>query len=220
MRLAWRRIRKKLGIMTLMSEWKNKLFFGDNLDILHQYVADESVDLIYLDPPFNSNASYNVLFAERSGQKSTAQIKAFDDTWHWGMESEFAYHEAVTGGGKIAELLQAFRRFLGQSDMMAYLVMMAPRLVELHRALRITGSMYLHCDPTASHYLKLLMDALFGAACFKNEIIWKRTSAHSSAKRYGPVHDVILFYSRSEAPVWNHQYMPHGEKVHCDTLPQ
>ena len=146
-----------------MADWKNKLYFGDNLDILREHVPDESVDLVYLDPPFNSNATYNVLFKEASGEGSTAQIHAFDDTWHWSMESEDAYREVVTDGPKkLADLLQAMRSFLGQNDMMAYLTMMSPRMVELHRVLKPTGSIYVHCDPTASHYLKLLMDAVFG----------------------------------------------------------
>ena len=137
----------------------NKLYFGDNLDILREHVDAESVDLIYLDPPFNSNATYNVLFREKSGEQSAAQITAFDDTWQWGMESESAYHDAVTDGPKtLADLLQAMRSFLGQNDMMAYLTMMAQRIAELHRVLKPTGSIYLHCDPTASHYLNLLMD--------------------------------------------------------------
>ena len=137
-----------------MADWKNKLYFGDNLDILREHVPDESVDLIYLDPPFNSNATYNVLFREASGEGSAAQIHAFDDTWHWNIESERAYREVVTDGPKkLADLLQAMRSFLGQNDMMAYLAMMAPRMNELHRVLKPTGSIYLHCDPTASHYL-------------------------------------------------------------------
>ena len=141
----------------------NKLYFGDNLDILRQHVADESVDLIYLDPPFNSNATYNVLFREKSGEQSAAQITAFDDTWHWGLESESAYHDVVMDGPKaLGDLLQAMRSFLGQNDMMAYLTMMAQRIAELHRVLNPTGSIFLHCDPTASHYLKLLLDAVFG----------------------------------------------------------
>ena len=145
--------------------WKNKLYFGDNLDILREHVADESVDLIYLDPPFNSNATYNVLFQEKSGEQSAAQITAFDDTWHWGMESEFAYQDVITNGpDKLGRLLQAVRSFLGQNDMMAYLTMMAQRMVELHRSLKPTGSIYLHCDPTASHYLKLLLDAVLGSS--------------------------------------------------------
>ena len=155
--------------MTTASPTPNRLYFGDNLDILRQYVADETVDLIYLDPPFNSNATYNVLFRERSGEESAAQITAFEDTWHWGWESEIAFQDVVTRGpDKVGSLLSALRQFLGQNDMMAYLTMMAQRMIELHRVLKPTGSIYLHCDPTASHYLKLLMDAVFGAANFRN----------------------------------------------------
>jgi site-specific DNA-methyltransferase (adenine-specific) len=187
-----------------MENWKNKLYLGDNLDILRNYVEDESVDLIYLDPPFNSNATYNVLFQEKSGEKSAAQITAFEDTWHWGQESEYAYQEIVRESPKkLADLIQAFRMFLGQNDMMAYLTMMAQRMYELNRVLKPTGSIYLHCDPTASHYLKLLMDAVFGFDKYRNEIIWKRTSGHSDATKYGRVHDVILYYSKNDNPVWN-----------------
>ncbi|MDE3042625.1 MAG: restriction endonuclease [Nitrospirota bacterium] len=181
---------------------ENTLYYGDNLDVLKRYIKDESVDLIYLDPPFNSNQSYNVLFAEKSGVGSAAQIKAFGDTWHWDQGAALAYQETVEAGGKVAQVMQAFRQFLGGNDMLAYLSMMAPRLVELRRVLKSTGSIYLHCDPTASHYLKLLMDAVFLPQNFQNEIVWKRTSAHSSAKRYGPVHDVILFYGRSSEMNW------------------
>ncbi len=193
-----------------MADWKNKLYFGDNLDILREHVPDESVDLIYLDPPFNSNATYNVLFREASGEGSAAQIHAFDDTWHWNIESERAYREVVQHGPKkLGDLLQAMRSFLGQNDMMAYLTMMAHRMVELHRVLKPTGSIYLHCDPTASHYLKLVMDAVFGHENFQNEIVWKRQSAHSDARRYGSVHDTLLFYSKSDAPLWNPSYQPY-----------
>jgi site-specific DNA-methyltransferase (adenine-specific) len=196
-----------------MSSWKNQLYFGDNLEILREHVPVGSVDLIYLDPPFNSKATYNVLFAEKSGEKSAAQITAFEDTWHWGQESETAYHEVVTlGPRKLADLLQALRSFLGVNDMMAYLTMMAVRLVELHRVLKPTGSIYLHCDPTASHYLRMVLDSIFGPVNFRNEIIWKRTSAHSSAKRYGPVHDVILFYTKSSNFLWNQAYADFEEK--------
>ena len=184
-------------------DWKNKLYFGDNLDILRNHVAEASVDLIYLDPPFNSNANYNVLFQEKSGQQSAAQITAFEDTWHWNLESESAYQDAVTNApGKLPDLLQAMRSFLGDNDMMAYLTMMAQRMVELHRILKDTGSIYLHCDPTASHFLKLLMDSVFGSENFRNEIVWKRTGSHGGAKRWGPVHDLILFYSASEKYNW------------------
>ena len=188
--------------------WQNKLYFGDNLGILREQVKDESIDLVYLDPPFNSNTTYNVLFAEKSGEQSAAQITAFDDTWHWGMESEIAYRELVTDGPKkLGDMLQAMRAFLGQNDMMAYLTMMAQRMAELHRVLKPTGSLYLHCDPTSSHYLKLLLDAAFGADKFRNEIVWKRTSAHSDAKQGrrqpGRIHDVILFYTKSDEWTWN-----------------
>ena len=195
------------------SDWKNKLYFGDNLDMLREHIPDASVDLIYLDPPFNSKATYNVLFQEKSGEQSAAQITAFDDTWHWGLESEAAFREVVQHGApKLADLLQALRAFLGQNDMMAYLTMMAIRLAELHRVLKPTGSIYLHCDPTASHYIKLLMDVVFGAMNFRNEIIWKRTSGHSDAHRYGRVHDVILYYSRGDSsPIWNPAHQAYDE---------
>jgi DNA modification methylase len=180
----------------------NVLYYGDNLDVLRRYVDDESVDLVYLDPPFNSARSYNVLFAEKDGTRAAAQIQAFEDTWGWDAGAAAVYHEVVESGGKVSEVMQSFRLFLGDNDMLAYLSMMAPRLAELRRVLKPTGSLYLHCDPTASHYLKLLLDAVFGPANFQNEIIWKRTSAHSSAKRFGPVHDVLLFYSRGDDMQW------------------
>jgi excisionase family DNA binding protein len=138
---------------------ENVLYYGDNLDILRRYIADESVDLVYLDPPFNSNATYNVLFAEHTGEKAASQIKAFEDTWTWDEAAARTYFETVQAGGQVANALTAFYTLLGESNMMAYLAMMAPRLVELRRVLKSTGSIYLHCDPTASHYLKLLMNA-------------------------------------------------------------
>lgn len=180
----------------------NRLYYGDNLEVLRRYVDDESVDLIYLDPPFNSNANYNVLFAERDGTEAASQIKAFVDTWRWDATAAMAYQEVVESGGRVSQAMQAFRTFIPESDMLAYLSMMASRLVELRRVLKPTGSLYLHCDPTASHYLKILMDSVFGPLHFRNEIIWKRTSAHSSAKRYGPVHDTILFFSRGDEATW------------------
>ena len=183
----------------------NQLYFGDNLSILREHVADASVDLIYLDPPFNSNATYNVLFRERSGDESAAQITAFDDTWHWSLESERAYQDVVTHGpAKVGQLLAAMRAFLGQNDMMAYLTMMAQRMIELHRVLKPTGSIYLHCDPTASHYLKLLLDAVFGAQQFRNEIVWQRTIAKGlMSKQFANNHDVIISYRKTIASTWN-----------------
>lgn len=191
----------------------NHLFYGDNLGVLRESIADESVDLIYLDPPFNSNASYNVLFKGPSGNESAAQIEAFDDTWHWTDAAEEAFSQVLhSGNGAVAEMLRAMRSFLSENDMMAYLTMMAVRLLELHRVLKPTGSLYLHCDPTASHYLKILLDAVFGATNFRSELIWKRTAAHSAAKRWGDVHDVILFVSKSPDFIWNEVHSSYDEK--------
>ena len=187
----------------------NRLYYGDNLDVLRRHVDAESVDLVYLDPPFNSNASYNVLFAEHDGTQAAAQIKAFGDTWTWDESAARAYEEIVEGGGTVSQAMQAFRTLLSDSDMLAYLAMMAPRLVELRRVLKATGSIYLHCDPTASRYLNILMDSVFGPAHFLNEVIWRRTGTHSSANRWGPVHDVLLFYAREIGhQQWHRSYVP------------
>lgn len=190
----------------------NRLFFGDNLDILGRYIPDESVDLVYLDPPFKSNQDYNVLFAERDGSRASAQIKAFEDTWRWDSAAVHAYQEAVESGGRVADALQAFRTCIGENDMLAYLSMMAPRLKELRRVLQSAGSLYLHCDPTSSHYLKVLLDAVFGPTNFRGEIAWKRTSAHSDtkqgSKQPGRIHDVLLFHTKDAAWTWNPVYVP------------
>lgn len=187
------------------------LFYGDNLDVLRRYVDDESVDLVYLDPPFNSNANYNVLFAEQDGSRSASQIKAFEDTWRWDQEAASAFEEVVEAGGEVSNAMQAFRTILRESSMLAYLAMMAPRLVELQRTLKPTGSLYLHCDPTASHYLKLLLDSIFGPENFRNEIIWRRTGSHNSSRRFGPIHDVLLFYSKSRSYYFKTIYQPYME---------
>lgn len=196
----------------------NHLYYGDNLKVLREQIADGSVDLVYLDPPFNSNASYNVLFRSPTGDQSAAQIEAFDDTWHWGDEAEAAFQEVRRSGHTdAATMLEAMRSFLGMNDMMAYLAMMAVRLVELHRVLKPTGSLYLHCDPTASHYLKILLDAVFGARNYRNEIIWKRSDAHNDgkqgAKQFGRVHDTLLFYTKGNEWLFNTQYAPLPEKT-------
>jgi DNA modification methylase len=194
----------------------NTLYYGDNLDILRRYIADESVDLIYLDPPFNSNADYNVLFAEKDGTQAHAQIKAFGDTWTWDQGAAQEYAEVLRSGhDRVAKCLKGIHDFLGGSDMLAYLSMMALRLIELRRVLKPTGSIYLHCDPTASHYLKLVMDAVFGPENYVNEVIWKRQSSHNDAKQgsrhFGRIHDVLLFYRRSDAAGLNHQYKAYDE---------
>ncbi len=199
---------------------RNALYYGDNLQVLREYIPDESVDLVYLDPPFNSNASYNVLFKERTGEESPAQIKAFTDTWEWTQETEWTFGTDIIQNPKVPsavkEMIGAFRQFIGQNAMMAYLVMMAPRLVELHRVLKPTGSLYLHCDPTASHYLKLLLDAVFGPENFRSEINWRRTNAHNDAKQgrrqYGNVRDTIFFYTKSNTWNWNWQYTEYGSE--------
>ncbi len=190
------------------------LYYGDNLPILRNrdYFPIESIDLVYLDPPFNSNQDYNVLFAERDGARSAAQIQAFSDTWRWDVSARRAFDEAVEQGGKAAEALVAFRSLVGESDMLAYLSMMAPRLVELRRVLKPTGSIYLHCDPTASHYLKILMDEVFGPENFLSEIVWKRTFSHGTTRSLGRVHDVILAYAKSGAYTWNPQRVGYSEE--------
>ncbi len=189
----------------------NKLFYGDNLAVLRESIATESVDLVYLDPPFNSNANYNVLFKAPDGEQSAAQIEAFEDTWHWNESAERAFDEVVTGPHSDASImLRAMRSALGENDMMAYLAMMAVRLIELHRVLKQTGSLYLHCDSTASHYLKLLLDGIFGNETYRNEIIWKRRVGMSSAvhdsNRFGSITDTILYYAKTEEAKFNPQY--------------
>src|SRR3990172_9529388 len=205
-----------------MAELKtNVLYYGDNLDMLRNkdYFPDESVDLVYLDPPFNSNASYNVLFKEATGAPSTAQAEAFKDTWHWADAQDTWADLHNTAPKRVVDALEAFQKIIvlqegrfAHNDMMAYLVMMTARLLELHRVLKDTGSLYLHCDPTASHYLKVILDTIFGATNFRNEITWKRTTAHNDPKRYGRNTDRILFVTKSNDFAWNPVYIPHEEK--------
>jgi len=193
----------------------NVLYFGDNLEILRNrdYFPDECVDLIYLDPPFNSKKDYNILFKENGGIESEAQIKAFTDSWHWTQTAADTYHDIVVNGPlKVGRLIDALHDSIGGNDVMAYLVMMTARLIELHRVLKPTGSLYLHCDPTASHYLKLVLDQIFGPANFRNEIVWKRTTSHGDwkqgARHFGRVHDHLLFYSKTNNPTWSPQFIP------------
>lgn len=198
---------------------QNTLYYGDNLRILREYIRDESVDLIYLDPPFNSNRNYNVLFRDESGKESEAQITAFEDTWHWNQAAEQTYHELVTDTSPaISTMIGALRTFIGNNQMMAYLVMMAARLVELQRVLKPTGSLYLHCDPTASHYLKIVLDSIFGLQNFVNEITWKRTTTKNDykqgAKNWPRIHDVILYYCKnySQLSVFNQSFNSYSEE--------
>ena len=197
----------------------NRLYYGDNLTVLRDHVSSESVDLVYLDPPFNSNANYNILFRSPTGTQSDAQIEAFEDTWHWNDRAEDAFDQvARSGNTKAFDLLNAMRGFLGENDMMAYLSMMAIRLIELHRVLKPTGSLYLHCDPTASHYLKLLLDGVFGATNYINEISWKRTTAKADyqqgATHFPRVRDIIFRFSKSHAhpQVFHQPFQPYDEE--------
>ena len=177
----------------------NQLYYGDNLDILRVHIPDETVDLIYIDPPFNSNQAYNVIFSETDGSSSQAQIQAFEDTWRWGETTEQAYHElVVTAPHLLVETIKSFRGFLTETNLMAYLVMMALRLVELHRVLKPTGSFYLHCDPTASHYLKIILDQIFGVENFRNEMVWSYRRWPAKQKNFQKMHDIILFYSKEK----------------------
>jgi len=184
---------------------QNTLYCGDNLHVLREYIPDESVDLIYLDPPFKKNQSYNVLFQEKNGTQSPVKIETFEDTWHWDLTTEETWTEIVekSPNRKLVNLMVAMRKFLGTNDMMAYLVMMAIRLQELHRVLKSTGSIYLHCDPTASHYLKLFMDSVFGGRNFQNEIIWHYVSLGHPKSRFSRNHDVILFYTKTRNRIFN-----------------
>ncbi|MEE8189698.1 MAG: DNA methyltransferase [Kiloniellales bacterium] len=205
----------------------NTLYFGDNLEVLRNEIGSESVDLIYLDPPFNSKATYNVLFRAPTGEQSKAQIQAFEDTWHWTEEAEKAFDEVINSGNiDAAEMLRAMRSFLKENDMMAYLTMMAVRLIELHRVLKNSGSIYLHCDPTASHYLKILMDGIFGNKQYRNEIVWDYSfRLMDLPKFYNRKHDIILFYAKSESnyfsmpkTVWTKEGLlaSRKQKIHVD----
>ena len=196
----------------------NSLFYGDNLEVLRNQedFPSESVDLIYLDPPFNSKRNYNVLYKTPAGHESDSQITAFEDSWHWGEQAEREFSQLVRQPNTdISELIQALRKFLKETDMMAYLTMMANRLLEMHRVLKPTGSLYLHCDPTASHYLKIVLDGVFGKENFRTEISWKRSSAHNDAKQgrkqFGNIRDIIFFYTKSNMWKWNQIYTPYDE---------
>ena len=202
---------------------ENTLFYGDNLIILREHIPSESVDLIYLDPPFNSSRNYNVLFKDEHGTESEAQITAFEDTWHWNLEAEQTYTELLTEApDHVAKMVDSLRDFIGTNQMMAYLVMMTARLRELYRVLKPTGTLYLHCDPTASHYLKIILDTIFTPAQFRNEIIWKRSSAHSDTAQgnvvhMGRLHDVILFYTKTDKATRNELYQPYNQE-YVDTF--
>jgi DNA modification methylase len=176
---------------------ENKLFYGDNLDVLRRHVGDESVDLIYLDPPFQSGRNYNIFFRNEAGVRAEEQVRAFKDTWTWGLEAEANFDEVVQDGGNLAQAMVALRSLLGECDLLAYLAMMAPRLRELHRVLKAEGTLYLHCDPRASHYLKVLLDACFGGESFRNEVVWRYRRMPSVSRDFQRFHDVLLRYTKN-----------------------
>lgn len=195
----------------------NDLFFGDNLDVLRARIVDGCVDLVYLDPPFNSQAQFNVFFKTKAEDQASAQATAFRDMWTWLDGAEAAYKDIMMRGGPTARFVKSLRDALGDSDTMAYLVMMASRLHELQRVMKPTATLYLHCDPTASHYLKVICDGIFQEGQFLSEVIWKRTSAHNSARRHAPVHDVLLVYANGDRHTWNQQYQPY-EQTYVDAF--
>ena len=181
-----------------MSLQNRCLFFGDNLEILKKYIPDNSIDLIYLDPPFNSKRSYNILFKEGL-KESESQIQAFEDTWHWTREAQETFDELVTATNeRVSRLMLALENFIGHNDVLAYLTMMAIRLIEIQRVLKESGTVYLHCDPTSSHYLKIVMDAIFKTKNFRNEIIWCYMGGGTPKKDFGRRHDVIFRYSKTD----------------------
>lgn len=210
-----------LGVL-LGRDLTDTLYYGENLEILSRFISDATVDLVYLDPPFSRNVSYSAIFRDESDSSSDAQLRSFEETWHWGptpaRHYDYLTNSALHEGrvpAALSDLVASFRTALQPTPLLAYLVEMATRLVELHRVLKPTGSLYLHCDPTASHYLKLLLDSIFGARNFVNEIIWKRQTSHNDAaqgaKHFGRIHDVLLFYAKGPEYRWKQPYRPYDE---------
>lgn len=199
----------------------NTLYFGDNLEVLREKIEDKTVDLIYLDPPFQSGKNYNIIFDNKAKEAKgvSAQIQAFEDTWEWGPEAEKEYSGLIQGTitkerppGRLIELIKAMRGYLDEDSMMAYLAMMAPRLLEMKRVLKDTGSIYLHCDPTASHYLKILMDAVFGPENFRNEIAWCYTGReHPKIKVFPARHQILFFYTKNKNYHFNFLFRPYDK---------
>ena len=183
--------------------WKNQLYYGDNLEVLEKKIPSECVDLCYIDPPFNSQRNYNQIY-NNVGAEDRAQAQAFIDTWVWDERAMEGYNKIVYSNDskfqpKLIELISGLHSVLGQGSLLAYLVSMALRVTEIQRVLKPTGSFYLHCDPTAGHYLKIIIDAIFCPAggSFQNEIVWRRTGSHNSRRSFGPIHDVIYVYNKS-----------------------
>ena len=193
----------------------NTLYYGDCLDILRDFPSD-CVDLICLDPPFNSNAKYSTIF-RNSGLNINAQIKAFDDMWLWDPKSAERVRDIKNAiANPASKVIAGFEQFIPQSPMLSYTSYMAQRLFTMHRVLKDTGSIYLHCDPTASHYLKLVMDAVFGVKNFRNEIVWHYRRWTAGNKNFQRMHDVLLRYTKSDNFKFNVQYEPYGDWIKKD----
>lgn len=197
----------------------NILYYGDNLDILRNKIADESVDLCYIDPPFNSKRSYFQIYNNIGGEQDKAQAQAFIDTWKWDSRATEGFQQIITNQEgrftrKSIELIKGLDLILGKGDLLAYLVSMTLRITEIFRVLKTTGSFYLHCDPTASHYLKLILDAIFcdQGGDFQNEIIWHYRRWTGAANKFLKMHDVIFFYTKSDKHIFNAQFTPYTEK--------
>lgn len=189
---------------------KNSLYYGDNLEVLRKHIRDETVDLCYIDPPFNSKRNYNQIYNNIGREEDRAQAQAFVDTWTWDAHANECFEQILSNENRVQtqqsiELIGGLERVLGRGSLFAYLVSMTARIAEIHRTLKPTGSFYLHCDPTASHYLKLILDGIFvaGGGDYKNEIIWRRTSSHNTRRSFGPIHDVIFFYTKSDKYIFN-----------------
>ena len=187
----------------------NKLFYGDNLIDLRKYIRDESIDLCYIDPPFNSKRNYNQIY-NNIGLEDQAQAQAFIDTWTWDSIAEQGMEEIILNdrglfASQSIDLIIGLEKVLRKGALLSYLVHITLRVAEIYRVLKNTGSFYLHCDPTASHYLKLIVDSVFCSrkGIFQNEIIWRRTGSHNSRKSFGPIHDVIFFYTKTNKYTFN-----------------
>ena len=185
---------------------KNTIYYGDNLNVMRKYIPPESIDLIYLDPPFNSKKQYNIIYKDPTGKKSESQVVAFSDTWKWDKKAEETYRELVErADSNITKVITSYYNLLGDCSLMAYLVMMTIRLIEMKRVLKNTGSIYLHCDPTASHYLKIIMDNIFGVKNFRNEIVWHYTKMNASTKNWIQNFDTLYFYTKTGNYTFNVQ---------------
>ncbi|CAK0765475.1 Methyltransferase [Azospirillaceae bacterium] len=203
--------------MLNMLPMRRLLYCGDNLEIIRNYLEDQSVDLIYLDPPFNSNSTYH--FNAPGATAATSKIaKVFSDHWRWDVKTEEKFLEIASSAStlKVGRTLSLLRELIGNDHHLSYLLYLALRLMEFHRVLKMGGSLYLHCDPNTSHYLKIILDSIFGLRNYRGEINWRRAGAHSNGRQgrrqYEQVRDVLLFYTRGDGWTWSGQFTPYEER--------